>query len=74
MRNFWVTSDIDGWETLLEGGPRCKTGGMVTTFRMRDAGSFVVACKVDCWECNGELHVSVYDDNGCRVFHKTCKR
>lgn len=74
MRNFWLTADIDGRETLLEGGPRSKTGGMVSTFYMRDDGCSVVACKVDCLEVAGELHVRIYDADGNEVFEVSHKR
>ena len=74
MRNFWLTAYIDGRETLLEGGPRSKTGGMEATLYMRDDGCSVVACKMDCLEVGGELHVRIYDSDGNNVFEKTCKR
>ena len=74
MRNFWSTSNIDGRKTRLEGGPQSKTGGMNTVFYMRDNGCSVVACKVSCYERNGELFVEVLDNHDRKVYETTCKR
>lgn len=59
LRNFWVTADIQGRETDLEGGPRSKDGGMTVTVLQRKDGAKVEAVKVNCWERNGELYSRV---------------
>lgn len=66
LRNFWVTADIEGRETNLEGGPRSKDGGMCVTILQRDNGSKATAVKVNCWESGGELFSRV-EINGTHV-------
>lgn len=74
MRNFWIDADIDGRATMLSGGPRGKDGGMNIAIRMRDEGKSVVACRINCYECDGVLTVCVSDDSGFTRFKKYTAR
>ena len=74
MRNFYLTADIDGRETLLTGGPRAKDGMMTVDIRQRDEGSIVRAFYIDCIERDGELTTTVYDNKGNKVADFTTKR
>lgn len=67
MRNFYLTADIDGRETLLTGGPRAKDGNMRVEIRQRDNGHSVVAFSIGCIEFDGKLITTVFDHNGDRV-------
>lgn len=67
LRNFYLTADIDGRETLLTGGPRAKNGMMTVEIRQRDDGSSVRAFYIDCIENDGKLTSRVYDNKGNKV-------
>ena len=67
MRNFYLTADIDGRQTLLTGGPRAKDGEMRVEIRQRKEGKSVVACKIKCTEFNGYLTTTVLDDEGFEI-------
>lgn len=64
MRNFYLTADIDGRQTLLTGGPRAKDGGMTIELRQRDNGISVVSLYVRCFERNGKLVTKVIFPDG----------
>ena len=64
MRNFYLTADIDGRQTLLSGGPRAKDGGMTIELRQRDNGISVVSLYVRCFERNGTLVTNVVLPDG----------
>ena len=74
LRNFWLEAKIDGRKTELKGGPRNKTGGMRTKVYVRDQGVSVLACKIVCEECDGDLIVMVYDKDGQLLHSNTTKR
>ena len=59
LRNFWVTANVDGRSTDLEGGPRAKDGGMTITVLQRKNGTKKKAVVVRCWESDGELFTNV---------------
>lgn len=46
VRPFYVSADIDGRKTLLEGGPKSGDGGTVVTIYQRDEGSITDPYKV----------------------------
>ena len=74
LRNFWLETEIDGRKTKLKGGPRNKTGGMHTKVYVRDQGASVLACKIVCEECDGDLIVMIYDKDGRLINTSTTKR
>lgn len=74
MRNFYLTADIDGRETLLTGGPRAKTGEMTVEIRQRDEGCSVVAFRIVCTEFDGKLTTTVFDHGGVMVAQFTTDR
>lgn len=74
MRNFWLEASVEGRETMLTGGPRCKDGGMTVKLYMRDNGESVKAVTVFCSENNGELAVSVFDEYGQLAYGKVTER
>ena len=67
MRNFYLTADIDGRQTLLTGGPRAKDGEMRVEIRQRDDGYSVVAFVIKCIERNGKLITEVFNQDGVEV-------
>lgn len=73
LRNFWVTANIDGRETLLEGGPRAKDGGLTVKVLQRDDGEKKEVVKVRCWERDGLLTTAV-EINGQTVGRFTSRR
>lgn len=46
VRNFWLSADIDGRSTLLEGGPRSRDGGFDLDVYQRADGSVVKTLAV----------------------------
>ena len=61
VRNFYLSGDIDGRNTVLSGGPACKDGGMELTITQRDDGEIIKALVINCYENNGELITKVID-------------
>lgn len=53
VRNFWVEADVDGYQTMVSGGPRRKDGGMDVTIYQRDDGGIKTAVRIFC-RANGE--------------------
>lgn len=74
LRNFWVETQIDGRKTKLTGGPKNKTGGLRTKVYVRDRGQSVLACKIVCTECEGDLLVMLYNKDGQLIHSNTTKR
>jgi len=46
VRNFWLSADIDGRSTMLDGGPRSKDGGFDLDIYQRANGSSEKALSV----------------------------
>lgn len=46
VRPFYISSNIDGRKTLLEGGPKSGEGSITTTIYQRDKGSITDPYKV----------------------------
>lgn len=46
VRNFWLTCEIDGAKSLLEGGPRAKGGGFNLEIRQRAEGRPLLVLRV----------------------------
>lgn len=74
LRNFWLEAEIDGRKTQLAGGPKNRTGGMTTKVYVRDQGTSVLACKIVCRECKGDLIIRIYDKDGHLINSNTTKR
>ena len=66
VRNFWVEADVDGYQTMLDGGPRRKDGGMDVTIYQRDDGCIKTAIRI-CCRAYGEKLVTTVDVDGERV-------
>jgi hypothetical protein len=64
IRNFYVKGNIDGRAAQLTGGPASKTGGLDLTIYQRCAGAVTTAIRVSCYEDNGVLVTSVFDNTG----------
>lgn len=74
VRNFWVRCGIDGRNTLMEGGPVRKNGGLSMIIFQRYDGSPVVGASVQCYEDDDNLHLVVYDSGGEEVYKHTTQR
>ena len=59
VRNFWIDGQIDGYKTEISGGPRNREGGMYIEIKQRNKGTKDTACKIYCYENNGELFTRV---------------
>lgn len=63
MRNFWVSAEIAGRKSALQGGPRAKNGAMFVTVKVpgvhgRPHDLVELACKPSVAE-DGVLHVTI---------------
>lgn len=67
MRNFWMTADIEGRNTILQGGPKAKDGSMRIEIRQRKNGASVKAFSIGCIEYDGKLITTVFDHGGVGV-------
>ena len=74
LRNFWLETEIDGRKTKLKGGPKSRTGGLCTKLYVRDNSKSILACKVVCRECDGDLIVMIYNKDGQLIHSNTTKR
>lgn len=74
VRNFYLSADIDGRETDLNGGPRAKDGGMCVQLYQRDEGGIEIAFRIRCIERDGMLISRVYDRVGNEVAEFVTKR
>ena len=59
VRNFLVEADIDGYKTIIKGGPRNKNGCMDVTLYQRDEGAIKIAVRIFCREYDGQLKTKV---------------
>ena len=57
VRNFYLKANIDGYKTMLKGGPRRKDGGMEVTILQRDIVAFIISS----YERDGILYTDVMD-------------
>jgi len=72
IRNFWIRSEIEGRKTLLEGGPRSKTGDMVTDLFVKENGEPNKILRISCIpQENGTLRIQVYNADHCTIFDHT---
>lgn len=74
LRNFWLETKIDGRKTVLTGGPKNKKGGMRTKIYVRDRGTSIVACSIDCTERDGNLIINIYNNDGQCIYSDITKR
>ena len=75
VRNFYVSADITGRQTLLEGGPRNKDGNMIVRIHQRNCGEADCdVVKIVCREIKGSLFTQVYDRTGNLIFEYETKR
>lgn len=47
VRNWWITTEIDGRATTLAGGPRSKDGGFTLRIYQRDEGEIDTAAIIE---------------------------
>lgn len=47
VRNFWIEADIDGRQTIMEGGPRRADGGFKLTIYQRENGGITTAAHIE---------------------------
>lgn len=73
-RNFWVCADIEGRQTLLEGGPKRRDGGLSLKLYQRDEGAIETALTISCREHNGNLYTSVRNHKGDVIYEFETKR
>lgn len=59
MRNFWISSQIDG-RSDLSSGPRGKNGAMVTNLYVKSSGLSVQAITIDCLPTEVGNFIRVY--------------
>lgn len=75
IRNFWISTIIDGRKTKLEGGPKSKDGGLRTDIMVRENGESKIALIVTCTPLYDDLlQIAVYDDRGTVVFNRVFDR
>jgi hypothetical protein len=75
LRNFWISTIIDGRKTKLEGGPKSKDGGLRTDIIMRENGKSKTALTITCTPLHDDLlQIAVYDDRGTVVFNRVFDR
>lgn len=75
VRNFWVDCDIDGRESTLSGGPRCKTDGMTVAIKQRNNGEVETVLTVSCFvNTDGDLETYVTDAQGNEITKVITKR
>jgi len=72
IRNFWIRSEIEGRKTLLAGGPRSKTGEMVTDLFVKENGAPNKILRISCIpQEDGTLRIRVYNADHCTIFDHT---
>ena len=59
VRNFWISADVDGRESVIAGGPRSKEGGFDLSIQQRDDGCVVGAAEILGRFINGRLVLRV---------------
>lgn len=71
VRNFWIAADVDGYQNLLEGGPRRKDGGLDVTIYQRDDGSITHPIRIFCRAEGEQLTTDIYVDGERVAQYKT---
>ena len=73
VRNFWIEADVDGYKTMLKGGPRSKEDGLSVKLFQRSEGNITTAVKIDCFvDSEGKLVTVIKNGDGDIVYkHKT---
>jgi hypothetical protein len=78
VRNFWLSAEIDGRKTSLDGGPRSKDGGMNLVIYQNHAGVPFKVLEVRCGPQLSDLDTlitSVYDyQDNVEVLRVSTKR
>ena len=76
VRNFWITTSIDGRVSLLTGGPPIEEGGFTTTITMRNAGEIEKALTIEGYfnPLTRKLVLNAFDAHGNRIHHQTHPR
>ena len=71
VRNFWITTAIDGRKTVDASGPVAKDGGFATTIKVRDDG-VVTSALVITGVANedGTLKLTVIDASDYTILFK----
>jgi hypothetical protein len=60
VRNFFVKARVDGRDSLIQGGPRKKNGGLHLTLYQRSDGRIATALEIICTACSdGTLRIRV---------------
>lgn len=73
-RNFYVSANIQGRETILGGGPQSKEGGLSLIFTQRDDGEVVTAFTAQSFENNGYLTTILRDSEDKEIYRFKTKR
>lgn len=67
IRNWWITTEIDGRSTMA-GGPRSKDGGFNLHIKQRSDGGIVEAVRVSGWiGASGDLILDIGVGTGDKV-------
>ena len=76
VRNFWVDAKIDGYNTVFNGGPKGKDGGLQVTIYQRDNNEVVpVLTVVGTAAADGTLTLLVTGgENGEYIYRARSKR
>ncbi|MBD0328575.1 MAG: hypothetical protein ICV64_00505 [Thermoleophilia bacterium] len=73
--NFWVTTKIDGYSSVLTGGPQHIEGGFELTVQQRDDDGLVPAVRVvGRASPEGEISLEVYDGVGRLIARNVTRR
>lgn len=59
LRNFWMTANVDGRESLVTAGPRSKDGGMSVNLAQLNCGESDMSLNVSCIESAGKVSTIV---------------
>ena len=72
VRHFWIEADIEGRQTLLQGGTKRKDGSQTINLYQRSDGSIIKAFRIyihSFRDENGDLALEtiIEDGNGTQV-------
>ena len=68
MRNFWITSKIDGRKSELSGGPKANSGKMITEIRQNVQGESKIVFTIKCYaNGDGSLTTEIYNAMGHKI-------
>lgn len=54
-RNFWISADIEGRKTKLEGGPRSKDGGFTLSIKQMVNGERMEVLNIEGFALDSKL-------------------